>query len=160
MVHSARASATLLEEVPLGVGRRQGGGAFVGCRGLTVSTESPQQICSRGVERVVVVQVQLVHQRKRSRGASHLANGDGAVEGYDRCGGEREQLVVQGDDLRPVGLLDCGSIRMNSVDGGLELISTGLVAAKAPANARPRSAGQRRGPGPASSLVRLHARPS
>src|SRR5438874_8489035 len=50
-------SATLLEEVLLGVGRRQGGGAFVGCRGLTLSTEPTKQIRSRGVERVVGVQV-------------------------------------------------------------------------------------------------------
>src|SRR5438309_11865615 len=78
-VRSARRSATLLEEVSLGVGRRQGGCAFVGCGGLTVSTQPTKQIRSRGVERVVVVQVHLLHQRQRSRGASHLADGDGAV---------------------------------------------------------------------------------
>src|SRR5438309_10557965 len=126
-VRSARRSATLLEEVSLGVGRRQGGCAFVGCGGLTVSTQPTKQICSRGVERVVVVQVQLVHQRQRSSGASHLADGDGAVEGYDRRGGEREQLVVQGDDLRPVSLLECRGVRVHGVDRGLELAWTGLV---------------------------------
>ncbi len=29
------------------------------------------------------------------------------LEGYDRRGGDREQLVVQGDDLRPISLLEC-----------------------------------------------------
>ena len=82
---------------------------------------------------MVVVQFQLVHQRQGSSGALHLADGDGAVEGHDRCGGDCKQLVVQGDNLRPVGLLDCRSVRMHRVDGGLELIRTGVVAAKAPA---------------------------
>ena len=68
----------MLEEVLLGVGRRQGGCAFVGCGGLTVSTQPTKQIRSRGVERVVVVQVELVHQLQRCRGASHLADGDRA----------------------------------------------------------------------------------
>src|SRR6266516_3610552 len=135
-VRSARASATLLEEVLLGVGRRQGGCAFVGCGGLTVSTQPTKQIRSRGVERVIVVQVQLVHQRQRSRGASQLANGDGAVKGYDRRGGEREQLVVQGDDLRPVGLLECRGVRMHGVDRGLELVCARLIAAKTLADDR------------------------
>jgi hypothetical protein len=39
-----------------------------------------------------------------------------AVEGHDRRGGDRKQLVVQDDDLRPVGLLDCRSVRMHGVD--------------------------------------------
>jgi len=65
-----------------------------------------------------------------------LPRSPGAVEGHDRRRGDREQLVVQGDDLRPVGLLGYRSIRMHGVDGGLELIRTGLAAAKAPAEDR------------------------
>ena len=95
----------MAEEVPLGVGRRQGGGAFVGGRGLAVAAQPPEQIGSGGVEGVVAVQVQLVHQRERGGRAVDLADGDGAVEGDDRGRGDREQLVVEGDDLRPVGLL-------------------------------------------------------
>src|SRR5437660_103553 len=49
------------------------------------------------------------------------------LEGYDRCGGEREQLVVQGEDLRPVGLLECRGVRMDGVDRGLELVCTRLI---------------------------------
>jgi len=82
------------------------------------------------VERVVVVEVQLVHQSERCSRALHLTDGDGAVEGHHRRGGDREQLVVQGDDLRPVGLLDRRSICIDGVDCGLDLIRTGLVAAK------------------------------
>ena len=85
---------------------------------------------------MVVVQVQLVHQRQRGSRAADLADGDGPVEGHDRGGGDGEQPVVQGDDLGPVGLLDGPSIGMHGVDGRLELIGTGLVAAKAAAEDR------------------------
>src|SRR6266516_3670245 len=93
-VRSARSSATEPEEVPLGVCRRHGGRTLVGGRGLAVAAQPPKQIGSGGVERVVVVQVQLVHQRQRGSGALDLADGDGAVEGHDRCGGDRKQVVV------------------------------------------------------------------
>jgi MFS family permease len=65
-----------------------------------------------------------------------LADGDGAVEGHDRRRGDGKQLVVQGDDLGPVGLRDGPSIGVDGVDGRLELIGTGLVAAKAAAEDR------------------------
>jgi len=93
----------------------------------------------------------LVHQSQRSSGALHLADGDGAVEGHDRRGGDRKQLVVEGDDLRPVGLLDCRGVRVHGVDGGLELIRTGLVAAKAPADDRLTFLDQ--GPIPSSAVL-------
>src|SRR5215217_3440479 len=89
-VRSARSSTTEAEEVPLGVSRRHGGCTLVGGRGLAVPPQPPKQIGSRGVERVVVVQVQLVHQGQRSSGALHLADGDGTVEGHDRRGGDRK----------------------------------------------------------------------
>src|SRR6266849_8425238 len=103
---SPRSSATAREELPLGVGRRHGGRTLVGGRGLAVSVQPTKQIGSRGVERVVVVQVQLVDQSERGSGALHLADGDRAVECDDRCWGYREQVVVEVDDLRPVGLID------------------------------------------------------
>jgi hypothetical protein len=40
-------------------------------------------------------------------------------------GATPKQLVVQGNDLRPVGLLDRQGIRVHDVDGRLELIETG-----------------------------------
>src|SRR5439155_26904177 len=53
---SPRSSATELEELPLCVGRRDGGRTFVGGRGLVVPVQPTKQIGARGVERVVVVQ--------------------------------------------------------------------------------------------------------
>ena len=98
---------------------------FVGGRGLAVSAQPLQQVGSCGVVWVVVVEVQLVHQGQRSRRALHFSDSDGAVEGHDGSGGDGKQLVLQGDDLGPVGLLDGPSICMDSVDGRLELIGTG-----------------------------------
>src|SRR6266850_6424660 len=90
---SPRSSATAREELPLGVGRRHRGRTLVCGRGLAVSVQPTKQIGARGVERVVVVQVQLVDQSERGSGALHLADGDRAVECDDRCWGEREEVV-------------------------------------------------------------------
>jgi hypothetical protein len=83
-----------------------GGSTLVGGCGLAVVTQLAKRIGSRGVEWVVAVQGQLVHQRQRGGGALHLADGDGdgdgAAEGYDRRGGDGKQPVVQAKDLRPV----------------------------------------------------------
>ena len=70
--------------------------------------EPAEQISSRGVVRVVAVQLKRVHDRERGGRAVDLADRDGAVEGHDRGRSDREQLVVEGDDLRPVGLLERG----------------------------------------------------
>jgi len=83
------------------VGRRQRGRALVGGRGVAVAAQSPEQVRAGRVERVVAREVELVHQRQCGGGTVQLADGDGAVEGDDRRGRDREQLVIEGDDLRP-----------------------------------------------------------
>src|SRR5829696_4347319 len=136
-LHSARGPAPHSEELPLGLGRRQGRRTLVGGRGLAVPAQPPKQIGSGGVEQVVVVQIlQPLHQRQRRGRVLQLTDGDGAVEGHHRGGGDHQQLVVQGDDLRPVGLLDRRGVRVHGVDGRLELIGTRLVGAKAAAEDR------------------------
>src|SRR5947209_14590187 len=119
------------EKIPPGFCWSQVGGTLVGGRGLAVSAQPPKEIGSRGVEGVVVVQPQFVHQSKRGIRALQLADGDSAVEGHNRRGGDRKQLVIESDDLRPVGLLERRRVCMHSVDCGLELIWTGSVVAEA-----------------------------
>ena len=63
-----------------------------------MAAQLAKQVGAGGVEWVVGVQVQLVHQGERGCGALDLADGDGAVEGHDWGGGDGEQLVVQGED--------------------------------------------------------------
>jgi hypothetical protein len=87
---SLRSSATAHEELPLGVGRGHGGRTLVGSCGLATSVQPTKQIGSRGVERLVVVQVEFVDKSERGSGALHLADGDRAVECDDRCWGNCE----------------------------------------------------------------------
>src|SRR5215208_5416223 len=82
------------EKVPFGVRRCQRGGALVLGRRLGRETQPLKQVGSRGVERVVALEVELVDQLERGSGPLDLADRDRPVEGHDRRGGEREQLVV------------------------------------------------------------------
>src|SRR5256885_438019 len=66
----------------------------------------------------------------------HLADGDGAVEGYDRSWGDRQQLVIEGDDLRPVSLPDRRRVGVHSVDSGLQQVLTGRTMATVPEDDR------------------------
>ena len=61
---------------------------------VAVAPQTPEEVGSCGVERVVVIQVQLVDCLQCCRWAQDLADGDRAIEGYNRGGGEDEQLVV------------------------------------------------------------------
>src|SRR5215217_6977492 len=85
------------------------------------------------MERVVALELELVDQLERGSGPLDLADRDRAVEGYDRRRGKREQLVVQGEDLRPVGVLESRGVGVDGVDSRLELIRARLVATNAPA---------------------------
>src|SRR5207248_2709522 len=133
---AARSSATESEEIALRLRRRHSSCELVGGGGLAMPAESLKQIRPRGVEGEVPLQVQLIHQNERGSGPAQLTDGNGAVEGDDRGGSDRKQVVVQGDDLRPVGVHGCLGIRMHGIYGRLELICTGLVAAEAPAHDR------------------------
>ncbi len=59
-----------------------------GVRGgsLAFTAEPPQHVGPRGVERVVVVEVELVDQRQSCRGTVYLTNGHGAVQRHHRRG--------------------------------------------------------------------------
>jgi hypothetical protein len=83
----ARVPAATSEKVTLGGGRRQAGRAFAGGCGFAAAAEPVEQVGSGGVEEAVAVQGELVDQRQRGGRVLYLADGDGAVEGYDRCGG-------------------------------------------------------------------------
>lgn len=64
--------------------------------------EAAQQVGADGVEDGVFGQVELVDEVQRGLRAVDLAGGDGPVQRYhgSRCVGE--ELVVEGEDLRPV----------------------------------------------------------
>ena len=90
-----RGSASEPQEVALGVRRRLVGGSRICGRCFGGATEPTKQIGSRGMERVIGVQGQLVHERQRGSGPLHLADGDRAVEGHDRRRIDRQELVIR-----------------------------------------------------------------
>ena len=136
LMRSARGPATESEKVPLGLRRRQGGRSLVGDRGLALPAQPSKQIGSRRVERVVVVQVQLVHQSQRSSGGPAprrwrwRGSGPRPAWGRPRAAGRTGRRSATSRSPYRRG------VRMHGVDGRLELIGTGLVAAKAPADDR------------------------
>jgi hypothetical protein len=87
------------------------------------------------VERVVAVEIQIVHQGQRSRRASTSPIAMARLRATTLVGATQASGRI-GDDLRPVGLLDARGIRMHGIDGRLELVRIGLVAAKAPTDNR------------------------
>src|SRR5262249_51642244 len=102
LLSATSSAATALEKGALGLRRRQRRRAPVGCRCLSSTTESPQQIRARRVKQVVLLQVQLVNQRERHRGTVDFADRHRAIECYDWRRRDGEQLVVQGHNLRPI----------------------------------------------------------
>ena len=85
---------------------------------------------------MVAVKVELVDENERGCGAVYLADRDGAVEGDDGGGGKLEQVVVEGDNLRPVGLVEGCCVGVHGADRGLELVGAGLVSAQTAADDR------------------------
>ncbi|SKW67905.1 Uncharacterised protein [Mycobacteroides abscessus subsp. abscessus] len=61
-------------------------------------------------------------------------DGHRTVEGDHGRGSESHQLVVQGDDLAPIGACCRRGVVMNRVDGGLDLIRPRGVAPQAAAH--------------------------
>ena len=80
----------------------------------------------------------VVRQRERVDGPERrflpvdLRHGDRAVERDDGARRERQQVIVQLDDLAPVGAWDGGRLAVHCLDGGLELVRPRLVPSQAP----------------------------
>jgi hypothetical protein len=77
------------------------------------------------VEQVVAVERgarQAVHDGERGAGTVDLGQRDGAVERRYRARGHDEQLVVQDQDLVPVGGRRRGRVTVHGIDGGLDLV--------------------------------------
>ncbi len=83
------------------------------------------------MEQVVAVQVQPVDQVQRRRRAVHLGHRDRPVQRRHRARGHGQQLVVQRDDLGPVGGRGVRRVAVHRVDGCLDLVRAGLAAAQA-----------------------------
>src|SRR5581483_634259 len=106
------------------------GGLILACR-FRVAAEAAQQVGADGVEQVVAVQVQFVDQVERAARAVDLGDRDRAVQRDDWGGRVREQLVVEREDLGPVGVRGGRCVAVHRVDRRLDLVRAGLVPAQA-----------------------------
>src|SRR5580692_8808270 len=95
-----------------------------------------------------------VDGRQRYLWAVKLADRDGPVEGDDRRGVEADELVVEGDDLRPVGVAYVAGGGVHGVDRGQDLVTTRSHPGGQALAHQPMALGDQRGvPGPAVLLA-------
>src|SRR3954454_14338447 len=112
-----RAGGLADEMVALGDVRRPPGGVGVGRGGGGQVAAELVQVAPDRVPAVAVAEhvAEPVGLAQAGGGAEHVADRDGAAEHggrllADRVVGEGDEVVVPGEDLRPVGLLGAGSV--------------------------------------------------
>ena len=127
------ASALVDQEIGFDRVRRQSDRGVVRDNGFGVATGAGEQVGARGVVGLVVGEslvVDLVEGGEAGIGTVELGDRDGAVEIDDRAGSQLGELVVERDDLCPVGRRRGGGVGVDGGDGGVDLIRAGLVASK------------------------------
>jgi len=123
----------LREKPPVRFRRCEVGRAFVGGTSC-VSLAKPTQRCATGcMHQVIVVEVRCdcVERRKSSAGTLGHADGNCPIKCDHGSGHEREKMIVESDDLVPVGCVERVGVAMDRLDRGLELEGAWLVAANA-----------------------------
>ena len=100
--------------------------------GLPGAVEPREQLAADGVEEVIGIQVERVHQGQRSGRSVDLGDRDSPVQGDDGAGVEGAQQVVERDDLRPVRVPGRRGVTVDRIDGGLNLIRPGFGRCPAP----------------------------
>src|SRR5271169_6949772 len=106
----AAASGLWLQTVPPELEKRTfslvsgtGDGCVVGGSRFASAAEPAQQVCAGRVIQVVTIEADLVNDVERGRWIVDLGNSDTAVERHHRRGCDRHQLVVERENLSPVG---------------------------------------------------------
>jgi hypothetical protein len=94
-----------LQEAALGLGVRELERAFVLRARFVAAAEAAEQVGARGVEVLVVGEVEPVDQGKPCFASVGLGYGDRAVQLHDGRACQPDELPVQGGDLRPVARL-------------------------------------------------------
>jgi hypothetical protein len=84
------------------------------------------------VEQVIPAQIQAVHDGEPGGRAFDLGHRDGSVERDHRIRRDHHELVIQGQDLSPVGDGRGDGVAVHGVDRRLDLVRTGLDPCPAP----------------------------
>src|SRR5260370_39064344 len=125
---SAETGQSPLEVAALDGVAGEGDGSAERVGGLVVTSGPAERLGSRGVEQVVGRQVDLVEGVECGRRAAVLHHGDRPVERDNGVWAQALQVVVERDDLGPVGGGRRRRIGVDGGDGGLDLIGTRAVA--------------------------------
>src|SRR3984957_13027041 len=90
------------------------------------AAQPAQQVGAGRVVGVIVAQLVLetIDARQRHLWAVELGDRDGPVEEDDRRGVEADELVVEGYDLRPVGVAGIAGGGVHGVDRSEDLVAT------------------------------------
>src|SRR5215472_12035508 len=140
----------------LGGVARQLDGFVVRRARLLTAAQSAQQVGAGRMVGVIAGQLALktVDGRQCHLRAVKLGDRDGPVEGDDRRGVEADELIVEGDDLRPVGVAYVAGGGVHGADRGEDLVATRSHPGGQALAHQPVTLGdQRRVPGPAVLLV-------
>lgn len=92
---------------------------LIGQRGLGIASEPPQQVGTNCVKQVVPLELEGFDLLERPCRAVDFGNHHGPVQSDDGAGREREELVVQREDLAPIRFAGIARIAMHCVDRGL-----------------------------------------
>jgi hypothetical protein len=98
---------------------------------LDGSAQAAQQVGADRVEQVVPAEIEAVHDGEGGGRALDLGHRDRAVERDHRARRDGQQLVVQRQDLIPVGGGRDGRVAVHGADRGLDLVRARLAAAQA-----------------------------
>jgi hypothetical protein len=120
-----------LEVAPLCGVAGEGDGSAERVGGLVVATGPVERLGAGGVEQVVGGQVDLVEGVECGCRAAVLHHGDRAVERDQGVGAQALQVVVEGDDLGPIGGGGRCRIGVDGGDGRLDLVWARPVAIEA-----------------------------
>ena len=128
---SAERLKSALKELALSrvLGSRDRGVVRQRCFG--VAPQSSEQVGADRMEQVVATKVEAINEGERSIGTLNLRDRDCAIERHDRARRQRQELVVQLQDLPPVGVRRGRCVAVDGVDRRLELVRARLVEPKA-----------------------------
>ena len=101
-----------------------------------VASQPAKQVRTDRVKQVIAVELQSIDYLESRSGPDHLGHRDGPVQGHDRPRGERRELVIEREDLSPIGVLGTAGIAVDRVDRCLDLVGAGLGAPQAFAHQR------------------------
>ena len=91
-------------------------------RGVGGAACAPEQVSADRVKQAVVSQIEAVDHVEGRAGALHLRERHGAVQGDDGAWRERQELVVELQDLAPIRRGRCCRVTVDGIDRGLDLV--------------------------------------